>query len=258
MATQKSKPTKPSLKAKAQKARVKKTAKSGSVTKKPATPKSRAKAAAKPASPAKKPTPPKPQVKKPVKPKASAKKSSKPAVEEASVAEQKRDAPLKENSVLKLNRRSKPKQKKPEGVARKATAERTKEGVKEPSVKPDIARSVVDAGAMSPAQRVPIDKNLYEKPAEEIDVPWRLPGDDEDTGRNYRRMLRTLLVAALLLGIFNSGALFSWVRGLPAGTIEAGIIVSSETWHHWMEEAGVSDYIVRIREQIQSLKNADW
>ncbi len=89
------------------------------------------------------------------------------------------------------------------------------------------------------------------------------PGNVEYTGEietscNYRLMLRAMILTALMLAVFNSNALVSWVRDLPAGDIEDVVIAYAETWHGWMEERGLSDLMTAMREQIQSLKETTW
>jgi len=126
-------------------------------------------------------------------------------------------------------------------------------------IKPQVASEHTQAHKTRPAA---ISKAFYQKSPEDFYAPWDQASRDEhapeDTRRNYIRLQKALLVAALMLGIFDSGGLLSWVRGLPAGPIEDRIIVSVETWHGWMEDRGLSDYLARVRKYVQSLKEKGW
>ncbi len=101
----------------------------------------------------------------------------------------------------------------------------------------------------------------WKKPAD-FDAPWFQSSRDrptpEDTRRNRARMLQAMLVATLMLGIFNSNALVSWVRGLPAGPVEDRIIFLAETWNDWMDAGGLSDYMADLRTYVRSLKEKRW
>ncbi len=109
---------------------------------------------------------------------------------------------------------------------------------------------------------VTINKAVYEKTQAGFDAPWdhahAEATTEEDTSRNSTRMLKAMLLATLMLGVFNSGALVNWVRGLPAGPVEDRIILTAEVWHEWMEDEGLSDYIASMRDYVQSLKERDW
>jgi len=83
------------------------------------------------------------------------------------------------------------------------------------------------------------------------------PGEKE-TSRNRGRMFVAILVAALMLGVFNSSALVNRVRGLPAGPVEDRIITTAETWNGWMENQGLSGYIEVARTYVAALKDKRW
>jgi len=112
------------------------------------------------------------------------------------------------------------------------------------------------------AQPLAISRALYENIPQDFHAPWlQSPGDEpsaEDTSRNRGRMLRVILVASVVLGVFNSDALVNRVRNLPAGPVEDRIIIAAETWHEWMGSRNLTTYITYMRKQIQSLKEADW
>lgn len=111
-------------------------------------------------------------------------------------------------------------------------------------------------------RRVAIDRALYDNKSADYDAPWVQACLDEptqeDTSRNRGRMLGAILVATLVLGVFNSGALVNRVRGLSAGPIEDRIISASEIWHEWMEAQELGDYVIYVRKYIQDLKETGW
>lgn len=78
------------------------------------------------------------------------------------------------------------------------------------------------------------------------------------TGPLCKRVFGAMLIAALLLAVFNSQGLVSWVLGLPSGPIEDEIVRLAKIWHSWMDALGVSDYIGLARDQVRSLKEARW
>ncbi len=148
--------------------------------------------------------------------------------------------------------------------ARKATArlprKRNALGVKR--VARILSKEFPETEEVAKPRRVAINKALYENSPEEFDAPWVLAYRDEpseaDTSRNRGHMLLAILVATLMLGVFNSNALVGWVRGLPAGPVEDGIILSAETWHGWMEKRGLDDYMAGARKYVEALKDMRW
>ena len=104
--------------------------------------------------------------------------------------------------------------------------------------------------------------NLANVAAEDYNAPWIDPREmhvsEEDTSQNRGRMLIAMLVATLLLGVLNSTGLLSWVRGLPAGPVEDRIIMSAETWHEWMEDRGLDEYMAGMRKLVETLKEVNW
>jgi len=115
---------------------------------------------------------------------------------------------------------------------------------------------------VSGQRSVTISKAVYERAQEGFDAPWdHAHADDtteEGTSRNSVRMLKAMLLATLILSVFNSGAMVNWVRGLPAGPVEDRIILTAEVWHEWMEDEGLSDYMASARDYVQSLKERGW
>lgn len=82
--------------------------------------------------------------------------------------------------------------------------------------------------------------------------------DIMDTGRNWVRVLSAMILAAVLMAVFNSEALLGWVRGLPVGGIEEKIIAGVEVWHGWMTSYGAGDFIAMVREQVRLAKDTTW
>ncbi len=125
-----------------------------------------------------------------------------------------------------------------------------------------IRKNVSETEEVAKPRRVAINKALYENSPEEFDAPWviayRDEPSEEQTSRNRGHMLLAILVATLMLGVFNSNALVSWVRGLPAGDIEDRIISTTEIWNGWMEKRGLDEYMAAARKYIENMKEANW
>jgi len=153
---------------------------------------------------------------------------------------------------------------KPASDARKATARipRKRNALGVERVARIAPKNMPEAEEGVKPRRVAISKALYENTPEEFDAPWVLAYRDEpseaDTSRNRGQMLLAILVATLMLGVFNSNALVGWVRGLPAGAVEDDIILSAETWHGWMEKRGLDKYMAGARKYIETLKDMRW
>jgi hypothetical protein len=153
---------------------------------------------------------------------------------------------------------------KPQPSARKVTARipRKRNALGAERVARITPKDIPEADEVAKPRRVAISKTLYENTPEEFDAPWviayRDEPSEEDTSRNRGQMLLAIMVATLMLGVFNSSALVNWVRGLPAGPVEDGIISSSETWHGWMEDRGLDEYMAGMQKYVETLKQDRW
>ncbi len=125
-----------------------------------------------------------------------------------------------------------------------------------------MAKMLPKAAKASQSRPVVINKSQNHNACGEVETAWGCDDqnkpDEKETSRNCRRMLMAILVATLLLGIFNSSALVNRVRGLPAGPVEDRIIDTAEIWHGWMEDRGLSGYIDVARTYVVSLKDKGW
>ncbi len=81
---------------------------------------------------------------------------------------------------------------------------------------------------------------------------------EAETRRTVRRMLYGMLLAAAILLTFHSGALLTYVRGLPIGTVEDTIIALTQAWHEQMEKNGATVLFAEMREWFQGVHDATW
>jgi len=125
-----------------------------------------------------------------------------------------------------------------------------------------MAKMLRKAATASQSRPVVIRKAPSGKVSDETETAWDLDDrnqpDEKEISRNRGRMLVAILVATLMLGIFNSSALVNRVRGLPAGPVEDRIIAISEIWHGWVENKGLSGYIDVARAYVAALKDKRW
>ncbi len=125
-----------------------------------------------------------------------------------------------------------------------------------------MAKMLPKAPTASPTRPIVISKSQNHNGSGEVETAWgcddQKQPDEKETSRNRGRMFVAILVATLMLGIFNSSALVNRVRGLPAGPVEDRIINVAEAWHGWMEKKGLSGYIDVARAYVASLKDKRW
>ena len=125
-----------------------------------------------------------------------------------------------------------------------------------------MAKMLPKAAKASQSRPVVISKSQNHDACDKVETAWGMDDrnrpDEKETSRNSRRMLVAILVATLMLGVFNSSALVNRVRSLPAGPVEDYIINIAETWHGWVEDRGLSGYIDVARAYVASLKEKRW
>ena len=73
-----------------------------------------------------------------------------------------------------------------------------------------------------------------------------------------RRVLLTLLLAGLILSVFNSGALVRYTRGLSESVMGTRIIDVSEKWHGLMETGRMTALSEGIRSSVSLARNSSW
>lgn len=73
-----------------------------------------------------------------------------------------------------------------------------------------------------------------------------------------RRVAQALLVAAVILAVFNSGALVQYARGLSDKMFGPPIITASETWHAMMERGRLTGLTEQIRQIVSQARQSSW
>lgn len=94
------------------------------------------------------------------------------------------------------------------------------------------------------------------RPATEIPEPT----DEEKrtTWRNVRRTAVAMLVAALVLAVFNSDGLSVWARNLPGHPVSDRIVYAADQWHELMQTLGPARISQTVRDFVQDLRYQGW
>ncbi len=79
-----------------------------------------------------------------------------------------------------------------------------------------------------------------------------------DTGGNRRRVLAALSLAAIILSVFNSGAMVQYAGGLGYNNLTMQIISASERWHQIMEETRMTALVEEIRGAVTKARQSSW
>lgn len=81
---------------------------------------------------------------------------------------------------------------------------------------------------------------------------------DASTHINRRRVFAALLIAAMVLAVFNSAALVQYARGFSGGAVGARLIDVSESWHRAMDSSQVTRIVATIRDAVSAVRHAGW
>lgn len=81
---------------------------------------------------------------------------------------------------------------------------------------------------------------------------------EAETARAFKRVFWAMLLAAFVLLTFHSGALVTYVRGLPIGPVEDTIIAVTEAWHEQMDRNGVTALMEEMRAGVAAVHDATW
>jgi len=79
-----------------------------------------------------------------------------------------------------------------------------------------------------------------------------------ETTRTFKRALYAMLFGMLILALFHSASLVTYVRGLPIGPVEDTIIAVSEAWHEQMQKNGLTELFTLMDERVTALHDATW
>ena len=75
---------------------------------------------------------------------------------------------------------------------------------------------------------------------------------------NARRVVGALLIAGLILAVFNSAALVQYSRGLSDKMFGPKFISVSESWHGLMERARMTNLADNIRTMVTTARQSNW
>lgn len=78
------------------------------------------------------------------------------------------------------------------------------------------------------------------------------------TMSNVRRGLGAMLIATVLLGVFNSEGLTVYARDLPGNEFSDAVVAMADSWHDLMIEAGLTNVSDLVRETFLYFKETEW
>lgn len=79
-----------------------------------------------------------------------------------------------------------------------------------------------------------------------------------ETQRNVRRMLLALMLATLLLLVFNSERLVTWVNGFEVGPVQDAVVSASAEWNELMGGAGLATPAETMHTEMDDIRATDW
>ncbi|HAC60155.1 hypothetical protein [Parvibaculum sp.] len=100
-----------------------------------------------------------------------------------------------------------------------------------------------------------IERELGGHP-EELNEAERL--DALESRRNVMRMLQALTLTSLLLLVFSSERLLTWVNGFEVGPVQDAVVSASTAWHDAMSEAGLTGPARSMRGEVDEFRATDW
>ena len=81
---------------------------------------------------------------------------------------------------------------------------------------------------------------------------------EAETTRTFKRVLYAMLFGFVILALFHSASLVTYVRGLPIGPVEDTVIAVSEAWHEQMQRNGLTELFTLMDERMQAIHDATW
>lgn len=78
------------------------------------------------------------------------------------------------------------------------------------------------------------------------------------TMSNIRRGLGAMLIATMLLGLFNSEGLTIYARDLPGNAFSDAVVALADDWHDLMLDLGLTRVTEVVREAFLSFKETEW
>ena len=81
---------------------------------------------------------------------------------------------------------------------------------------------------------------------------------EEKTRTSVARFLRAMWIAMVLLLLFNSNQLVTYVNGFSVGPVQDATVALATTWNEQMEKNGMARFVTAIRERVAVLRNTGW
>ena len=100
------------------------------------------------------------------------------------------------------------------------------------------------------------EADAYE-PGFEMKLKASLNAENETT-LTFKRSLYAMLFGMVILALFHSASLVTYVRGLPIGPVEDTVIAVSEAWHEQMDKNGMTELFTLMDEGVTALHDATW
>jgi len=82
--------------------------------------------------------------------------------------------------------------------------------------------------------------------------------NNADTRGNRRRVLAALSLAAMILSVFNSGAMVTYASGLATTPLGLKIADATEDWHALMDENRMTGVVEEIRALVATARYSSW
>ena len=84
------------------------------------------------------------------------------------------------------------------------------------------------------------------------------PAVEAETARSVRYGSIAMIVAMLVLLVFNSAGLKTWVRNLPGNATTDFIVTQTDRWHGLMESFGLTLPKAMVQNAVAEFRAADW
>jgi hypothetical protein len=78
------------------------------------------------------------------------------------------------------------------------------------------------------------------------------------TRQSVRKGAVSMLVAATMLLVFNSGGLRTWARGLPGNAATDMLVEGTDRWHVMMQRAGMTKAITAVQDAVAAFRDQGW
>lgn len=78
------------------------------------------------------------------------------------------------------------------------------------------------------------------------------------TRSNVARFTRAMWIAAVLLLLFNSQGLVTYVNGWGVGPVQDTVVALATTWNDQMEKNGLTRPAALVRSAIERWRNSSW